>query len=135
MRGTIVMMLLLFSIANTGCASFKTSIVYTYTDMNNNTYHISGNKVRFDPVTASESSSGYYSGGTPFACILSEKSFLQIASLAESLLDASETHRTKRAMRTAILSSTENGSRRSVILAPSEARETLETLLASLRPD
>ncbi|MCW9037729.1 hypothetical protein [Altibacter sp.] len=135
MRGSIAVMLLLFAVTNSGCASFKNSVVYTYTDMNNNTYHISRNEVRFDPVTASESSSGYYSGGTPFSCILSEKSFQKIASLAEALVEASETHNSQRVMRTAVLVASHDGQPRRVILNPSEERVTLENLLASLRPD
>ncbi|PKA83524.1 hypothetical protein ATE92_1679 [Ulvibacter sp. MAR_2010_11] len=109
------------------------STLYYYTDQNNNVYKISVSEVKYDPISPEESSSGVYSGGEKAIVPISEKTFKEIALLAEALQTDTISHIKHREMRTSILLTEKGGKDTSrAILRPSEKRTALENLLRDL---
>ena len=104
-----------------------------YTDQNNNHYTINSGRLKYDPVTDKESSSGTYSGGKPAEIALKKTDFRQISELAEKIMIASEGKNSKREMLTSILTISGKNKTTSAILRKSEDRSRLESLLQRLR--
>lgn len=102
---------------------------YYYTDQNNNSYSITASEVIYNPVKASESSSGYYDGGEPKRARITSETFHEVSKMAELLLQNSEEFAKRREMRTAILSASNNDQTIKAILMPSKERSTFEDLL------
>ncbi|MBT8275786.1 MAG: hypothetical protein KJO39_06575 [Bacteroidia bacterium] len=104
-----------------------------YTDQNNNHYTINSRRLKFDPVSEKESSSGTYSGGAPAEISLKKTDFRQISELAEKIMIASEGKNNRREMLTSVLTISGKDKTTSAILKKSEDRSKLETLLQKLR--
>jgi hypothetical protein len=106
---------------------------YTYTDQNNNVYHISASEIRYVPVTAAESSSGVYSGGEKVSVRIQKEDFKQIAELINDLVNNSEGHTSKRTMGTSILNIRSDTGSKQIKLLRSKQRTELEQLLHDLK--
>lgn len=59
---------------------------FTYVDGNNNTYEITESSLSYDPVKPENSSSGTYSGGTPYSMDLNVGQWESIRSAVERTL-------------------------------------------------
>jgi hypothetical protein len=112
------------------CAASKIDMTtYYYTDQNNNSYSITASEVIYNPVKASESSSGYYDGGEPARAGITTETFQKISKMTETLLLNTEAFAKQREMRTAILSVSKNKQTIRAILKPSKERSAFEDLL------
>lgn len=63
---------------------------FEFTDGNNNRYLISPSSIDYVPVTKSESSSGFYSGGRPCSVEISENEYQKIQTLFNKAFDELE---------------------------------------------
>ncbi len=106
--------------------------MYFYLDQNNNSYSITPTEIKYNPMTAKNSSSGVYNGGEKTTVTIDKKMFNEIAQLAETLLQDSEYHADKRAMLTAVISTERNEIVIKRFLKQSPTRSQLETLLNNL---
>lgn len=66
--------------------------MYTYIDGNNNTYTITRDRVRYEPVAPEHSSSGMYSGGAPADAELPPDAFATLETLIDVVLDDTAHH-------------------------------------------
>ncbi len=117
----------------TGCETPKNiGDMYFYLDQNNNSYSITENEIRYNPMTAKNSSSGVYNGGEKATVTLTKEQFIDIAQRAETLLQNKDYHANKREMLTAVLSTERKEIVIKRFLKKSELRTQLETLLKTL---
>ncbi len=116
-----------------GCGVQKNEMMrITYTDQNNNRYHITETSFTYTPVTKKESSSGTYDGGEPVSKTITDSDFEKIHLLAEEIVGVSPKD-VKREMMTSVLSISRNGAKHRVTLRKSDKRIRLEELLTSLK--
>ncbi len=80
--------------------------LYKYADGNGNTYSVSADMLKYDPVSPGNSSSGMYSGGEPWEVPLSREQYESVASLLEEAIGAREEHQNAREMMTGSVSRT-----------------------------
>ncbi len=104
-----------------------------YSDQNNNHYTVSSGRLKYDPVTEKESSSGTYSGGSPAEIALKNSDFKRLSELAEKIMVYSEGKNSRREMLTSMLTISTKDKTVSAILKKSEDRSQLEELLQKLR--
>ncbi len=125
---------LLLPLLIAGCQStnYKPADMYFYLDQNNNSYTISPTKIKYNPVSAKNSSSGVYSGGRNATVTITTEQFNSIAQLAEELLQNKEHHATKREMLTAVLSVELDSLVIKKILKKSKTRTEFETSLQQI---
>src|SRR5688572_2333421 len=71
---------------------------YIYIDGNNNTYTITSDSIKYDPITPKESSSGIYSGGDPKAVAITKEQFSKIESIIHQIQKDKASHAGKREM-------------------------------------
>jgi hypothetical protein len=114
------------------CKSTEQMTIH-YSDQNNNHYTISSGRLKYDPVTEEESSSGTYSGGSPAEIALIKSDFKRISELAEKIMVNSEGKHSRREMLTSMLTISTKDKTVSAILKKSEDRSQLEALLQKLR--
>jgi hypothetical protein len=132
MKAKFILATLIASIFIWNCKSTDPVTIH-YTDQNNNHYTISSGRLKYDPVSEVESSSGIYSGGSPAEIALKKEDFSRISDLAEKIMVYSEGKNSRREMLTSILTISGKDKTTSAILKRSEDRNKLEALLKGLR--
>ncbi|MBU0489292.1 MAG: hypothetical protein KKD31_15205 [Bacteroidetes bacterium] len=98
-----------------GCKAQQTA-TYIYADGSGNSYSISADSIIYDPITPAESSSGYYSGGEPFAEKLDEIEFQYISAMLDKAMGAKDEQTDTRVMGTGLIVRTKNKKEQEVFL-------------------
>jgi hypothetical protein len=108
---------------------------FIFSDGNANSYLIFADKIKFDPVTSGNSSSGVYTGGEPKTKNISKEDFQKIKDLFEKAFNAKTDHTKARVMQSAVLIEKKGKkTQRQIILQPNsdhidKIEEFLKTLL------
>ncbi len=76
---------------------------HRYADGNNNTYYIAATTLVYSPISALQSSSGYYSGGQPATLALTSVQYQAILLLFEQAKTAVAAHQDQRTKFTSVL--------------------------------
>ncbi len=67
-----------------------------FIDFNNNIYEVFANRIKYEPISQAESSSGIYSGGEPKTVTIDTDTFMNIFFLAEAAVNNRQLHLIKR---------------------------------------
>lgn len=103
-----------------------------YVDQNNNVYFITPTKIKYQPITPEESSSGTYSGGEPADLAIKIDAYNAVKAMANDIISNKKIQTNQRRMLCSMLSINTNGVRSRCILARSTERTALENKLKIL---
>ncbi len=70
--------------------------LYTYADGSGNIYSLTANRIKYDPVTVVNSSSGTYSGGDPVDKKIDKQSYIKLKGLLDNAIADTGAHIEKR---------------------------------------
>lgn len=124
------------------CSTQKMQVTrINYTDQNNNRFSITSEMIQYKPISAAESSSGYYDGGEPKTVLISADSFKELLQLALQIKDDTTLHSKQRQMMTSLIGFTtseqqkemlKQGAEQWYVLKPSKIRTSFEQQLLLL---
>lgn len=100
-----------------------------YVDFNNNRYSVTQEKIRYQPITALESSSGTYAGGEPAEAVMTMEHFAEIVECVKAIVDDRAIQAAKRRMLTVMLTIEKNGERSNFIIRRSAKQKALQEAL------
>ena len=108
--------------------------LYTYADGSGNIYSLIANRIKYDPVTVVNSSSGTYSGGEHVDKTIDEKAFLEVIAMLNSAVADTSLHIDKRTKGSGVIVITGAKQKRvKCILSPKDAsKEKIESTLKKL---
>lgn len=122
--------LFLISILGLFCAAKCTDdMSFNYVDGSNNSFNISSNNLKYEPVKPMFSNSGFYDGGNKQGIPLSDSLYQKLVELAKAALDDKEAHLENRPKGSGTLSL--NG-KRVVLAMSSSSKQALESALRDL---
>jgi hypothetical protein len=102
---------------------------FSYTDGSNNSFHISPENLKYEPIQPEFSNTGFYSGGEPQQLALSDDQYQHLLKLAKAALEDKGSHLKNRPKGSGTLSM--NG-KRIVLAMSSESKQALESALRDL---
>lgn len=100
-----VLFITVLFVATVQCSTQKVEVTgITYTDQNNNRFFISSEIIRYQPITAIESSSGTYDGGEKKFVSISHQTFISLVRIAKEIASDTASHSDQRRMTTSVIS-------------------------------
>lgn len=88
---------------------YSQDLSYFYSDGNQNLWTIEHLNIIYKPITKAQSSSGMYSGGTPFTDVLTQEQYTELIKLLQIGIDAKSSQIEQRNMGSAMIIQQEKG--------------------------